>query len=347
MKKTSTLIWLIPLILILLMIPFIVPSAIVSADAEENTFYTLEELPAYIPVTLENPNPDPLPLGLSSKSDSKNRPGDGAPYAPKAENFLPDNGGYLDSTISVRIEDRILRNTRVFFTFIQIADPTQLRSALANPYPSVKWKKGTQIAANRNTIVAMNGDWFANKDNKGRGTIYRNGELLRTKDSGIYDALIIDRNGDFHIIPHAKESDFAPYEDNILQSYCFPCALVIDGNLMTFDRKDKDTDSLLAHHIEGWKHAQRSVFCQMGTLSYLIITSEGPDQSKNGGLTIPEVARLAYDMGAKQVFNMDGGSSALLLLNGQRINCLVNGKPPKNNRDMGDIIYFATAEPDT
>lgn len=342
MNRTRTLIWLIPLILLLLLIPFVVPNAIVDADAEEAGFYTLEDLPAYEPVTLANPDPGPLPLGISSK---KNPLGDGAPYAPKAENFLPDNGGYLDSTISVRIEERVLRNTKIYFTFVQIADPTQLRAALANPYPSTKWKKGPQIAEGRNTVVALNGDWFANKDNKGRGTIYRNGELLRSKNSGIYDALIIDTAGDFHIIPHATEEDFAPYEGTVLQSYCFPCALVIDRQLMTFDQKDKDTDSLLAHHIEGWKKAQRSVLCQMGPLSYLIITAEGPDQSKGGGLTIPEVARLAWDMGALQAFNMDGGSSALLMLNGKRINCLVNGKPPKNNRDVGDIIYFATAEP--
>ena len=333
MKNDHRLIWLIPLILLLLVLPFLVPNAIVDAGAEGNDFYTLEELPKYEPVTLANPNPDPLPLGEI------------APYAPKAENYLADNVGYADSTINVRVEVRTLRNTKVYFTFIQIADASQLRAALANPYPSTRWKKGPEIASGKNTVVAMNGDWFANKDNKGRGTIYRNGEFLRSKKSGIYDALIIDTSGDFHIIPHATEEDFAPYEGKILHSYCFPCALVIDGELMTFNRKDKDTDSLLAHHIEGWKHAQRSVLCQMGPLSYLIITAEGPDQSKNGGLTIPEVARLAWDMGAKQAFNMDGGSSALLMLGGKRVNCLVNGKPPKNNRDMGDILYFATAEP--
>ena len=272
--------------------------------------------------------------------------GDAAPYAPKKENFAPGNGGYLDSTLYVRIEERTLRNTKVFFTYIQIADPTQLRTALAGPYPSTRSDKGPKVARGKNTVVAVNGDWFINKDNKGRGTIYRNGEFLRSKSSGIYDALIVDKAGDFHIIPHAEPEDFAPYEGNILHSFCFPCALVIDGELMPFDKSDKDMDSLLAHHIEGWKHAQRNVFCQLDTLTYLIITSEGPDQSKNGGLTIPEVARLAWDMGAKQAFNLDGGSSAILMLNGERLNCLrKGGRPPVNDRNVGDLIYFATAEP--
>ena len=104
-----------------------------------------------------------------------------------------------------------------------------------------------------------------------------------------------------------------------------------------------DTDSLLAHHIEGWKHAQRSVFCQLDHLTYLIITSEGPDQSKGGGLTIPEIAQLACDMGAQQAFNLDGGSSAALLLEGTRVNCTKTPLP--NPRQIGDIIFFVTAEP--
>lgn len=332
--KNKTLAWLLPLILLLLLLPFVVPGAVVSADAEGNDFYTPEDLPVFEPVLLENQHPEPLAMG------------DVAPFAPKAENFAPENGGYLDSTLYIQIEVRTLRNTKVFFTFVQIADPTQLRTAMAGPYPSTRSDKGPKVAKGKNTVVAVNGDWFSNKDNKGRGTIYRNGELIRTKAAGLYDSLIIDTAGDFHIIPHAEPEDFAPYEGRILHSFCFPSALIIDGELLTFDKKDKTTDQVFTHHNGGWKRAQRNVFCQLDTLTYLIITSEGPDQSKGGGLTIPEVAQLALDMGARQAFNLDGGSSAILMLNGQRLNCLrKGGKPPVNDRSVGDLIYFATAEP--
>ena len=193
MPFTRKYIWRIALMLLLLVWPLVAPAFPENrAAAEEESFFTMEDLPHFEHVELENPEPDPLPLG------------DKGPYAPKEENYLPDNGGYTDSTICVQVEERKIRNTLVYFTYVQIADPSQFRTAMYKPYPSTSWALSNKIAKGRNTIVAMNGDWFANKDNKGRGTIYRNGELIREKKSGLFDSLIVDMNGDFHIIPARK-----------------------------------------------------------------------------------------------------------------------------------------------
>jgi len=132
MKKKPTLIWLIPLILLLLLIPFIVPSALPYACAEE-------ALPEYDPVELANPNPGPVPT-QTKEWGRKTR--EEVLYGPHADAFiLGENGkpcAYLDGTISVRIEERTIKKTRVMFTWIQIADPTQLRSQFCQPYPSGK-----------------------------------------------------------------------------------------------------------------------------------------------------------------------------------------------------------------
>ena len=50
---------------------------------------------------------------------------------------------------------------------------------------------------------------------------------------------------------------------------------------------------------------------------------------------------LTYALGAKQAFNLDGGSSTWLVLNDERINTMNT----KNFRIVQDILYFATAEP--
>ena len=55
MKKKQTALWLIPLILLLLLIPFIVPSSLSVAGAES------VDLPVFEPVVLSNPNPGPVP----------------------------------------------------------------------------------------------------------------------------------------------------------------------------------------------------------------------------------------------------------------------------------------------
>lgn len=80
----------------------------------------------------------------------------------------------------------------------------------------------------------------------------------------------------------------------------------------------------------------------MDKLSYLIITTEGPEQSKDGGFSLYDAAQLAYDCGAKQAYTMDGGSSTWLVLGTDRINNLKG----RNLRQITDVVYFVTAEPD-
>ena len=330
--------WIIPLAVFLLLLLVLVPNAMPVAEAEDLIkWYELEDLPVYQPVTLENPSPKPVPLGSST------------PYAPHAEGFLPDDTGYVDSTISVRVEERHFEGVRdgkkvetnIQFTWIQIADPTQLRTATYRPYPSKSTAKASKIAQANQSVLAISGDWFMSEEKLKRGVVYRNGTQYREKDCGVYDALIIDMQGDFHILRHAKVEDFAPYSGTIMHSFVFGPALVIDGELVKIDRND-DRDDWVIRHNEGWHGAQRNVLCQMGELSYLVITSDGPEQNPpHGGFSIQEIARLAYDMGAIQAFNLDGGSSAWLVLGDKRINT----RNTKNFRQVGDIIYFVTAEP--
>ena len=101
MKNKRPLLWLIPLILLLMLVPFLVPSALTYAGAEE-------ALPVYSPVELENPHPEPL-LPLPSAKEM-----DPTPYAPNPDNYvnLPKKDDssvnfpveYRDSTIYVKVE---------------------------------------------------------------------------------------------------------------------------------------------------------------------------------------------------------------------------------------------------
>ena len=363
MSNKRRLLWLIPLVILLLLIPLIVPSASMGAFAEDDleeitveevaggslmtddghpVEWTKEDLPEYNPVDLAKPDPDPLPVGESKKNTAIP-----APYAPHDDAFLPDQAGYVDSTISVRIETRTIMNTKVFFTFVQIADPSQLRTEVFSGEASVKDRAGRVKA-----VLAINGDWFKAKEKQGRGVIYRNGVLKRNVDFGYYDGLFIDTAGDFHILRHAKKGTVASadFGDSIVNSFVFGPALVIDGELVHLNtspgyKKTKETevDDTLVRQIGSFKQTQRTVLCQMGPLSYLIITAEGPEQSEGGGFSTDQMARMAWDMGAQQAFNLDGGSSAALVLGKERLNALGNGG--KSNRAIGDMIYFVTAEP--
>ncbi len=308
----KTLLWLVPLVLLLLLLLFVVPSALPYAGAED--------LPVFTDTELANPHPDPIPMA------------ERAPYAPHADGYLPDESGYLDGTISVQIEKRMVGSTQVYIASVQIADPSQLRTATARPYPSKAQNYAIHLAEREKAVLAINGDWFV--DNGGYGIIYRNGKLLRNNQRyTTFDALIIDFQGDFHLIPSPSPEDFVPYEGRIMHSFCFGPALVIDGELQ--EMPDHNFGRGLA------KKTQRQAFCQIGPLHYLIVTAEGPERNKESGLTIRELSQLCYDLGARQAFNMDGGASTHLVLNNQKLNYRTVF------RQITDIVYFVTAEPES
>ena len=333
MKNKRPFLWLIPLILLLMLVPFFVPSALTYAGAEE-------DLPVYSPVSLDNPNPSPL-LPIPSPKEM-----DPTPYAPHPEGFvnLPAKDAtvaeypmeYRDSTIYVKVEKRVIHNTNVFFTWIQIADPSQLRAQITGETNPVK------LAQRLRAVVAINGDWYSGRS---EGTIYRNTFQLRDNPcKGRYDLLIVDDEGNFHILYRPEKKDvIAPYEGHILHTFLFGPGLVIDGKLMT-----DDTDTFVKNLYGAGagmglqNKTQRQALCQMGELSYLIITTEGPQskQDKDHGFTAAELARLAYDVGAVNAYNMDGGHSACLSLGGVKLNRFGKG----GIREITDLVYFITAE---
>ena len=329
MKKTHTLLWLIPLILLLMLVPFVVPSALSVAGAEEL------DLPVYAPVDLSSPDPDPMFPLPSPKEENP------TPYAPHADGFVFDEATgaaweYRDGTTYVKIETRVINDTKVYFTWVQIASAGQLRTQVTRETSPVKLSKRL------NAVLAINGDWYTGRR---EGTIYRNAVQMRApRATGNYDALIIDDEGDFHILCRPDDSAFAPYEGHIMHSFLFGPGLVVDGKLMstdetTFIRNEYGSGPGMGLPVK----AQRQAICQMDKLSYLILTTEGPDskQDKDHGFTAGELAELAFKMGAVNAYNLDGGNSACLVLNGVKMNRFGKG----GVRDITDLIYFITAEP--
>ena len=59
--------------------------------------------------------------------------------------------------------------------------------------------------------------------------------------------------------------------------------------------------------------------------------------------TINEFGRQLYDMGLKQAYGLDGGQTGEIVFQGVPYNHIDFGK----EREVSDIIYFATAIPET
>ena len=336
MKARHPLTWLIPLIILLLIIPFIVPSALPDASAAELDLSGVD-MPVYEPVDLANTDPGEVPtetIDWGKKGATRER----VLYKPHWKGFgLTEDGKkreYLDGTISVKVEERTIKNTKVFFTWIQVSDPSQIRTQFAYPYPSETEIDADILAVRENAVLTMTGDSCTGIR---AGTVVRNGLEYRKVDATIYQQLIIDKAGDFHIIMNPTAADMDAWEGNILHSFIFGPALVIDG-----ERQDLRQLKSYGSGITLRKKAQRNILCQMDKLSYLIITTEGPEQSKNGGFTLYEMSDLAFETGAQTAYNLDGGCTTWLVLGDERI----NNPSRRSARGITDIIYFVTAEED-
>lgn len=265
---------------------------------------------------------EPLPYGR-----------DAVPYAPHAECYLPDNAGYHDDSLDIRIETFRKDDTTVMVAYVTIADPTQLRTGFSNPKTPTRQSTNTvaRIAKRYQAVLAINGDFFSYHN---QGFVVRNGETFRRRYVEGRETLIIDEKGDFTIIRPTTEEAIQAFEGEIIHAFCFGPGLVVNGEQLT------DIESVTMD-IGKYKQTQRMAICQLGPLSYMLVTCEGPENKDSVGFTLLQMAETCKELGAVNAYNLDGGSSSSMALDYKKI----NGTSSKKERPVGDVIYFCTLVP--
>ena len=246
-------------------------------------------------------------------------------YAAPKTNFSEDNMHYHDDTLDVQLHKFHVYNADVTVAFVQIADPDQLRTQQAKPYPSKTTARIDVIAKPVKSVFAVNADWFTYRSD---GIVYRNGELLRDREIPEDDGLVIDTQGNLHIVRPMTREEYDKLDVEIAQSFSFGPALVMNGEVQDIGNR-KVT------------YRQRMAIGQIDELCYVFVCADGTNEDDGEGLNVPELAQLMYDLGAHTAYNLDGGQSASMLMG----NTKVNGQP-KTMRAIGDIIYFTTAVPE-
>ena len=265
---------------------------------------------------------------------------------------------YSDSTIEVSSEKSTVTtkvkgksvNHEVWVIRIKIRDASQLRTAVSkDTYNGRGQAKGEDIAKSKNAVVAMNGDFFKYENDV--GYVVRQGEFIRDatdttrKKKGqpiCFDMLVVDNEGDFYIIPHARTKDIEEFTETtlpagrtIMDTFNLGPALVIDG-----EAQDIASSQAAQQGDYQWNYPQQRIaLAQTGPLEYAIIEVYGKTDS-SAGLTLEEFANLIVEKvpETRIAYNFDGGGSTNLIMNNKRI-CKTPGL-----REITDIIYFASAE---
>lgn len=261
---------------------------------------------------------------------------------------------YHDSSIDVTVEQGSVTmkvkgkqvKHETFVVRIRIADVSQLRTAVSkDTYSGRGQAKAESIAASKNAVVAMNGDFFKYENDV--GYVVRQGEMLRdatgNRRKRIFDMLLVDSEGDFHIIPAATTKTIEAYIRDeltsngltVLDTFNLGPALVLNGEVQDM----ADTEAARQGSYQ-WKYPQQRIcIVQTGHLEYAIVEVYGKTDS-SAGMTLQEFAEFVAEQcpGALVAYNLDGGGSTNLIVNGKRV-CKTPGI-----REITDIIYFASAE---
>lgn len=243
---------------------------------------------------------------------------------------------YEDPTLKITLTDGRYMDTTWTAARIKIKYPTQLRTMMSAKYGNNSTQLASVLAKRANAVLAINGDWFMARNNI--GSVIRQGKKYRERCNGDWDILGIDDQGDLHIIKKARNEDIQNFKGELINTFTFGPALIIDGKPIS--QEDIDNNEMGPNH-----GSQRMAIGQIGKLEYICVCCEGPEDPGSTGLTVKQFADLIASFGdVKTAYNLDGGSSSTMVFKTkespwEKINAPQNPK----KRLVGDIIYFTTA----
>lgn len=255
---------------------------------------------------------------------------------------------------SIHVEHYSAKSTELSCTYyvvdIKIASASQLRteSAAGGPegFNSRQRVSVPQMARRVNAVVALDGDYYGEHPGS---LVLRQGVMFRAVTETYHDLLLIDEDGDFHVIlagnrdteegygntfpsTPVTEEQLTRTEDGkrIVNGFDFGPCIILNGEAV-----EANSRSIVhPHKTQSWNRAQRICLCQMGPLEYRIVAVA------HFGLSVQDMTKLVLSLGGVQTAYMfDGGDSAQIAFLGRRINN-VNGQ---QDRPVCDSIYFASA----
>ncbi len=222
---------------------------------------------------------------------------------------------------------------------IQVADASQLRTAMSmDSYDDPGTVGASTLAKHVNALVALNGDYF--KYNYDKGYVLRQGVFYRDALDGTWDSLIIDDQGDFHSVLEATSESMAAKLSELEADGRFPVNVFTFGPVLIEDGQIVRDESEFPKELHYPTLAtQRIALLQLGHLEYAVVEIDS-DGGNGTGMNLGELARFILEIypDCKMAYNLDGGGSTHLVVNGKKIHKTVSGRP------VSDIIYFASAQ---
>ncbi|MBO1770444.1 phosphodiester glycosidase family protein [Agrococcus sp. TF02-05] len=213
---------------------------------------------------------------------------------------------------------------------IELDDVTQLRSAFADDaYGENITELPSVIAEQVGASLAINGDYYGFRDT---GIVIRNGVLYR--DEGVREALVLYRDGTAAVVDETTTTGAQLLADGAWQTLSFGPVLVEDGAVVDgIDAVEVDTN-FGNHSIQGDQPRTAVAVLADGSIAFVVVDGRS---DVSAGMTLTELAAHLQALGAVTAYNLDGGGSSTMVVDGEVVTAPSNG----GERATSDILYVS------
>ena len=235
-------------------------------------------------------------------------------------------GTYEDENAKITLTQYEASDTTIYVADVQLTSAEYLKTAFAeDTYGKNVTEKTSEIAADHNAILAVNGDYYGARES---GYVIRNGIVYRNT-KGSSDVLCIYADGTIEIVSPDEYTAEELVEQGVWQAFSFGPGLVENGTVTV--SQDEEVGKAMASN-------PRTAIGLIDSNHYVFVVSDGrTDESE--GLSLHELAQFMQSLGVTTAYNLDGGGSSTLYFNGQVINHPTTNGSIKE-RGVSDIVYI-------
>lgn len=220
-------------------------------------------------------------------------------------------------------------DTNIYVAKVELSKNAQIETAFAqNSYGKNVTATTSSMAESSAAILAVNGDYYGARDN---GYVIRDGIIYRSSAKADQEDLVIYKDGSMKIINESEVSAQELVDDGAITVLSFGPALVENGKVSV--SQNEEVGKAMASN-------PRTAIAITEDNKYLFIVSDGrTDESE--GLSLYELATFAASLGAKTVYNLDGGGSSTMYFNGNVVNNPTTNGWDISERGVSDIVYIS------
>ena len=220
-----------------------------------------------------------------------------------------------------------------FISIVEINPKQKYRAGIGT---SKQMKPLSKLAQEHRAIAAINGSYY----NMSRG----NSVTFLKVDDAVTDSTtenefrirvtgaVAVRKGKLKVVPWSRSIERG-YKKKVGAVLASGPLMLQNGHFADWSMCDSD--------FIATKHP-RSAIAVTRDKRVLLITVDGRSPGNAIGMSIPELAHLVKELGAKTALNLDGGGSTMLYLNGQILNhpCDNRQFDHEGERKIPNMIYF-------